>query len=94
METLIAQYKGTQISFLQLPDNGLLLKTKDILKVLGIPERSVGIALRKPCLNLYDAFSLARSHDPEFASWLDQTFAKYELTTLVVPECGEEWHFK
>jgi hypothetical protein len=94
METFTANYDGKQISFLKLPDNDLLLRTKDICRILGILDRPDDSALGQPCLDLASAANLALASDPEFAMWLNETFAGYNLETLVHPRCDDDWNFE
>ena len=92
METLIASYKGTPILFVPVETNGLLLKTTDICNVLGINERPVDSALSKPSMNLTTAVTLAKRIDADFAMWLNETFAGYDLETHDEPfKSDDDW---
>ena len=93
MEILTANYEGKPISFLRLPDNGLLLRTKDICNVLGIVERPANSVLGEPCLDLASAVRVA-VNDPDFAMWLNETFAGYNLKTSVHFRCDDDWTFQ
>jgi hypothetical protein len=91
MEVTTADYKGNPITFVKLPGNGLLLKTKDVCKVLGITDRPAGNELSQPELDLASAVNLAMSDDPDFAMWLNETFAGYNLETLVRSKWDDDW---
>lgn len=94
METSISNYKGRPVSFLKLPDNHVLLKTIDICDILEIDERPTGTVIAQPCLDLASAVNLALANDPEFAMWLNETFAGFNPETSVHPKCDDNWKFQ
>jgi len=94
METSIVNYESKPILFLKLPGNDLLLKTTDICNVLGIVDRPANSALARPCLDLASAVNLALAQDEDFGMWLTETFAGYNLETLVHPVCDDDWNFR
>lgn len=83
-------YKGVKVRFINLPDNGLLLNTKDICSVLKVTNRPVGTVLSGPCIDLASAINVAASNT-DFVMWLNGTFANYDLQTLVHPQCDDDW---
>jgi hypothetical protein len=97
MNVSTAEYNGNRIRFLALPDNGLLLNTKDVCEALGITSRPAGTELGEPCLDLAGAIGAALSDDVgdvDFVEWLQETFANYRDVTLVRPRCNDEWNFE
>jgi hypothetical protein len=94
METKTTNYQGTLITFMTLPGNDLLLKTKDVCRVLDIIDRPVGTELSQLSLDFAGAVYLAMQYDANFAKWLNETFAGYNLETLVRPECDDDWNLK
>ena len=91
MEYFTVEYKGREIACLRFPDKGLLLKTKDICAILNIVERPYGHELSAPSLDLASASMLAYVRDSDFAEWLTETFASYNLETLVRPMSDDDW---
>lgn len=88
-----AQYKEHTIRYLELPDNELLLNTKDVLTVLGISERQQGSDLAESCLDLTSAVTAAARNSDDFVMWLNETFSGYNLQTLLRPKYDDEWNF-
>lgn len=86
----ISNYKGIKIRFVSLPNNGLLLNTKDVCSVLKINNRPAGSVLSGPCIDLAGAINVAAS-DTDFGMWLNETFANYNPQTLVHPQCDDDW---
>jgi len=75
------EYKGKIVRFLETPENGLLIQTKDICAVVELKECPT-----HEWLDLVEAISIAGKNDAtDFAMWLNETFAGYELETLVRP---------
>lgn len=93
MTVQTVNYKTSKIRFLTLPDNGLLLNTRDICSALGITDRPAGTDLSQPCLDLASAVNIAAAYDPDFAMWLNKTFASYNLQQVVRPLCNDDWKF-
>lgn len=87
------EFRHRVIRYLELPDNDLLLNTKDVLAVLGITDRPQGSALAEPCLDLVSAVTVAAGNNNDFAMWLNESFASYNVETLVHPNCDDEWNF-
>ena len=87
------EFRNSTIRFLELPDNDLLLNTKDVLAVLAITDRPEGSDLAEPCLDLVSAVNMASGNNDDFAMWLNESFAAYNLETLVHPNCEDEWNF-
>ena len=84
------QYRQYALRYLELPDNGLLLNTKDVLDILGIDECPKGGELSQPCLDLASAVMLASSSDVNFAMWLNEAFFVYNPETLVRSICDDD----
>jgi prophage antirepressor-like protein len=84
-------YKTSKIRFITLPDNGLLLNTRDICSALGITDRPAGSDLSQPSLDLASAVIVAASLDSDFAMWLNESFTNYNSQQLVHPHCDELW---
>lgn len=93
MEISTSEYDGNEIRFLRLPENGLLLNTKDVCGLLGVKVRPPGTALSQPCLDLASAIGIAGQNNADFAMWLNEAFAGYDLETLIHPRCNDEWSF-
>ena len=91
MDVRTAEYNEQQIRFLELPPSGLLLNTKDVCMVLGIIERPEGDELADPSLDLTSAVLIAAGYDDAFAMWLHETFAGYDIETLVGPPLDDDW---
>ena len=94
MDPQTAEYNGQQIRFLEGPDNGLLLNTKDVCGVLGITERPDGTELSQPSLGLASAIGVAVARDEDFALWLDERFARYNPQALDHPNLDDDWTFR
>lgn len=87
------QYKEHTIRYLELPDNDLLLNTKDVLSVAGIKERPQGSDLAESCIDLTSAVTAVAGNSVDFATWLNETFSGYNLQTQLRPKCDDEWNF-
>ena len=87
------EFRNSTIRYLELPDNDLLLNTKDVLAVLAITDRPQGGNLAEPCLDLASAVNVASGNNNDFAMWLNKSFAEYNLETSVHPNCEDEWNF-
>ena len=87
------EFRNSTIRYLELPDNDLLLNTKDVLAVLAITDRPQGGNLAEPCLDLASSVNVASGSNDDFAMWLNESFADYNLETLVHPNCEDEWNF-
>lgn len=84
MQSSTTEYEGHRIRSLEVPPNGLLLNTADILTILG-QEGEMGTDLGEPSLDLAGATRLAFACNDEFGEWLVDTFAGYSLETPVRP---------
>ena len=84
------QYEGNTFRYIKLPDKDILFNTKDICKICNIEERS-GDILNKPCLDLISAIG-STWHNPDFATFLNETFREYNMETLVHPNCDNDWN--
>lgn len=91
MTVQTVDYKTSKIRFLTLPDNGLLLNTRDICSALEITDRPAGTDLSQPCLDLASAVNVAASLDSYFAMWLNESFINYNSQQFVHPHCDELW---
>jgi len=91
MQVFVAHFKDKSIRYMTLPGNGLLINTKDYCRIAGIAERPREHVLAQPCLDLASATNFAGSED--FAIWLVESFAGYDVETLVHPICNDEWSF-
>ena len=89
MQVLAANFNGYPIRYIALPENGLLINTKDYCRIASIADRPSGDVLAEPCIDLTSAVSFAGNTD--FAMWLIGTFARYDLETLIHPICDDEW---
>lgn len=84
-------YSGRALRFLELPERELLLNTKDVCALAGIPDRSGRPLLHYACLNLAGAVWVATDVNPDFAQWLILFFRdKRSLTKPALP-CDDEW---
>jgi len=82
MEISTMEYNGKIVRFLKMPENGLLIKSKDVYAALGLNE-----CLSHVWLDLAEAVCVAgKNDDTNFAMWLNETFAEYESITLVRPQ--------
>jgi hypothetical protein len=91
MQVFVANFNNNPIRYIKLPDNGLLINTKDYCLIAGITERPSGHVLAQPCLDIVSAINFSGSAD--FAIWLNETFVGYNIETLVHPTCNDEWNF-
>lgn len=86
-------YQKNTIRYLELPENDLLLNTKDVLAALGVADRPQGSVLAEPCIDLASAMTAALGTDAALAEWLIEEFGGYKKETLVHPQCGDDWIF-
>ena len=93
MTVQFADYNTCRIRFRTLPENGLLLYTSDICSVLEITDRPAGSVLSTPYMDLASAVIVAGEKDIDFAMWLNETFASYNLEQQVHPQCDDDWKF-
>jgi hypothetical protein len=93
MRVLQKTYRNNTIRYLELPENGLLLNTRDVLVILGVADRPQGTALAEPCLDLTSAEMVALESDLDFAEWLMREFGGYNRETGVLPNCTDDWNF-
>ena len=94
MDIQTAEYNGQQRRVLEGPDNGLLLNTKDVCRVLGITERPDGTELSQPSLDLASAIGIATTRDEDFALWLDERSAGYNPQAVYHPNLDDDWTFR
>lgn len=87
----VIDYKTSKIRFITLPDNGLLLNTRDICSALGITDRPAGTDLSQPSLDLVSAVIIAASLNSDYAMWLNESFINYKSQQFVHPHCDELW---
>lgn len=82
MQSSSTEYEGQRIRFLEIPPDGLLLNTEDVLAIVG-EEGEEGTDLGQPSLDLASATRLAFAYDEKFGEWLIDTFGGYSSETSV-----------
>jgi hypothetical protein len=92
-----AKYKQDTIRYTIVSDNGILLNTKDVCRVLGIDERASGGVFCEPCMDIAGVIKAALTEgkdDVEFVDWLEANFVGYEMRTPIRPNCDDDWKLK
>jgi len=91
-------YKDQKIRFIILPDNGVLLNTSDICKVIGVEKQERYGELTEPEIDKASAViaTLAVGNDEalDFVDWLVETFINFNDGTLVRPSGNDLWNFE
>lgn len=77
--------------FLRLPDNGLLINTKDFCSILDIQNRPSGTDIGASSLDLASAIRIGYGYDQDFGEWLRQNFDGCNPQTLVQAGLDDEW---
>ena len=71
------------------------LNTEDVCSVLGNIERPEGTDLAESSLDLASAVNVALPLNEDFAMWLNERFAQYDLETLAPPPLtAEDWDIR
>lgn len=86
MEKQIAEYDEQTITFYG-SEHDILLDTADVCRIAGIPdsEREQETDLGMPTVDLVTAISVVQPYDEDFAEWLLEYFAGYNVEVYVRP---------
>ncbi len=94
MNVETAKYKQDTIRYTIVADNGILLNTGDVRRVLGINGRPADGKFCEPCIDIAGVIEAALSNgkdDIEFVDWLEANFVGYEIRTPIRPNCDDDW---
>lgn len=93
MNVSTADYNGDTIRYIELSDNGLVLNTLDVCRVLKITERPAGSELAHPSLDLASAILVAGGYDQDFMEWLLEKFGGYRQERSLRSQSDDDWNF-
>jgi hypothetical protein len=97
MKTQTAEYRGRQIRYAMVAENGILFNTADVCRALGIESRPIGGIFNSSCINMGGAIQAAIAggrQEMEFVEWLEGNFVGYEIRTALSPDCDDDWNLK
>jgi hypothetical protein len=86
MEKQTVEYNEQPLTY-YTSNNNLLLDTRDVCKIAGIPDSKTekGTDLGEPTCDLVTAITATQSYNEEFSEWLLEYFAGFNVDVKVRP---------